>query len=187
MAKKQVAVSLRKPPSPKKLEDLDAFVRGDEDHEPLASSIRELRPETVPPAPRVPSFAPLDGDGAPPFVAGPDGRPLRAFTVYLEPALAEQLSLYCHAADRDVSKVVGEALADLLTPQLEPPSSPAHREPAYHEPPSHSSADGDGWRPSAWNAGDLLGSRRLQRALDATRTVVAFCQAIAERHLAVVR
>lgn len=89
MGKKQVAVSLRKPPP----SDPDAFVAGAEKSERVA-----------PVAPRVaegPSVATRAGER-------------RELTVYLPPELARKLSVRCLELDRDVSNVVAEALAEAL-------------------------------------------------------------------------
>jgi hypothetical protein len=89
MGKKQVAVSLRKPPPA----DPDVFVAGAEKTE---------RP--VPAAPRVaegPSVPTRSGER-------------REVTVYLPPELARRLSVRCLELDRDVSNVVSEALANAL-------------------------------------------------------------------------
>jgi hypothetical protein len=89
MGKKQVAVSLRKPPPA----DPDAFVAGAEKTE---------RPAPV--APRVaegPSVATRAGER-------------RELTIYLQPELARKLSVRCLELDRDVSNVVSEAIATSL-------------------------------------------------------------------------
>src|ERR1700677_3882257 len=89
MGKKQVAVSLRKPPPA----DPDAFVAAEKAERP------------APAAPRVaegPSVATRAGER-------------REVTVYLPPELARRLSVRCLELDRDVSNVVSEALASALT------------------------------------------------------------------------
>jgi hypothetical protein len=104
MGKKQVAVSLRKPPP----SDPDAFVTGGEKTEPV-------RPAPV--APRVaegPSVATRAGER-------------RELTVYLPPELARKLSVRCLELDRDVSNVVAEALTGVLAA---PEPAPVAKAPA---------------------------------------------------------
>jgi hypothetical protein len=91
MGKKQVAVSLRKPPP----SDPDAFVTGGE------------KTEAERPAPAAPRVA----EG--PSVATRAGE-RRELTVYLPPELARKLSVRCLELDRDVSNVVAEALVEAL-------------------------------------------------------------------------
>ncbi len=89
MGKKQVAVSLRKPPPA----DPDAFVAAEKTERPAP-----------PAAPRVaegPSVATRAGER-------------REVTVYLPPELARRLSVRCLELDRDVSNVVSEALVSAL-------------------------------------------------------------------------
>lgn len=90
MAKKQVGVSLRKPPSA----DLDAFVGKSE---PRTSDIRELAPIKA---------APVD------MVVKTDaGREMREMTIYLPVDLARKMSLRCVEKDRDASNLMADALA----------------------------------------------------------------------------
>ena len=101
MGKKQVAVSLRKPPP----SDPDAFVTGGEKAE-------VERPAPV--APRV-----VEG----PSVTTRAGE-RRELTVYLPPELARKLSVRCLELDRDVSNVVAEALVEALeAPEPQPAES----------------------------------------------------------------
>ncbi|MRG97425.1 hypothetical protein [Polyangium spumosum] len=132
MAKKQVAVSLRKPPSP---ESIDAFVSGDEAPAPTAAAPKRARrakstettpvPESVTPVPESAVVAtatrveaPAEPAAAPaePTVVG--GVPLRPVTIYLTPELAERLTVHCIQHDRDLSNVIGEALTNHLAPRL---------------------------------------------------------------------
>lgn len=143
MAKKQVAVSLRKPPSP---EAVNAFVEGDA---PVSSEVtvsaaapkraRRAKPEASPVPPSVtpvpesavqaiaresapdpePTIAPPAVEPTPTMpVVGPTGTTLRPVTVYLAPELAERLTLHCIQNDRDMSNVIGEALVNHLSPRL---------------------------------------------------------------------
>ena len=89
MGKKQVAVSLRKPPPA----DPDAFVAGSAD--PAASSRCEHAAE------------------GPTVVTRVGER--REVTVYLPTALARELSVRCVELDRDVSSLVAEALVKSLS------------------------------------------------------------------------
>ncbi len=103
MGKKQVAVSLRKPPPA----DPDAFVAGADKTERVALA--------------APPMAPRVAEG--PSVATRVGE-RRELTVYLPPELARQLSVKCLELDRDVSNVVAEAItASLAGP--EPVIAPA--------------------------------------------------------------
>jgi len=90
MANKKVAATLRKPPSPRGLEDLEIFVDGRD--APLRTSIHELRPSAMPTA------------------STPGGRRARRLEVALEPALVEQLSLHCLSNNRELDAVVAEAI-----------------------------------------------------------------------------
>jgi hypothetical protein len=106
MGKKQVAVSLRKPPPA----DPDAFVAGSA--EAGASSRSENSAE------------------GPTLVTRVGER--REVTVYLPTALARELSVRCLELDRDVSSVVAEALVKSLAmepampePAALPPVMPA--------------------------------------------------------------
>jgi hypothetical protein len=89
MGKKQVAVSLRKPPPA----DPDAFVAGGAD--------------SITPSSRV-----ENATEGPTVVTRVGER--REVTVYLPTPLARQLSMRCVELDRDVSSVVAEALAKSL-------------------------------------------------------------------------
>jgi len=89
MGKKQVAVSLRKPPPA----DPDAFVAGGGDARPPAAS--EQR------AAEGPNVVTRVGER-------------RELTVYLPVALARQLSVRCVELDRDVSSLVAESLVKSL-------------------------------------------------------------------------
>ncbi len=107
MGKKQVAVSLRKPPPA----DPDAFVAGT-DGQAVVS-----RPEHAAEGPTV-----LTRIGE-----------RREVTVYLPTALARQLSVRCVELDWDVSSVVCEALVKSLSLEepLPEPTVPALPPPAF--------------------------------------------------------
>jgi hypothetical protein len=155
MAKKQVAVSLRKPPSP---EAMDAFVLGDAPAEPTPAPkrVRKAAPkseraEAVEASPIPPSVTPAPESAvqstqardresapeaeptiAPPIeptpaspVVGPAGFPLRPVTIYLPPSLAERLALHCIQYDREASNVIGDALENHLAPRLGAAPSPS--------------------------------------------------------------
>lgn len=110
MGKKQVAVSLRKPPPA----DPDAFVSGGAD---------------LTPVPRCEHAA----DG--PTVVTRVGE-RREVTVYLPVALARELSVRCVELDRDMSSLVAEALVKSLS--IEIPVAPAlPPPPALPRPPAH--------------------------------------------------
>ncbi len=152
MAKKQVAVSLRKPPSPEKA---DAFVAGSTDGKPAHDAVKsrpaadkrasdddkpaEAKQERAPDAQPAaePPAAPLQASAAaepqalattseppaiPAVLVGNDGRARRAVTVYLPDPLADRLLLHCIEQDRDVSNLVGEAVEVHLDRRLGPAS-----------------------------------------------------------------
>src|SRR5215471_8019631 len=106
MGKKQVAVSLRKPPPA----DPDAFVSGGAD---------------LAPAPRCEHAA----DG--PTVVTRVGE-RREVTVYLPVALARELAVRCVELDRDMSSLVAEALVKSLSIEVEIRTAP----PALPPPPA---------------------------------------------------
>jgi hypothetical protein len=80
-----------------------------------------LTPPVVEPTPTVP-------------VVGPSGVTLRPVTVYLPPELAERLTLHCIQNDRDMSNVIGEALANHLSPRLGSGVSSESAKPAGEAP-----------------------------------------------------
>ncbi|HTB74112.1 MAG TPA: hypothetical protein VK762_12755 [Polyangiaceae bacterium] len=98
MGKKQVAVSLRKPPPA----DPDAFVSGGADlaHAPGCEHAAE----------------------GPTVVTRVGER--REVTVYLPTALARELSVRCVELDRDVSSFVAEALVKTLSIEIAAPALP---------------------------------------------------------------
>ncbi|HEX3771929.1 MAG TPA: hypothetical protein VHV30_13730 [Polyangiaceae bacterium] len=98
MGKKQVAVSLRKPPPA----DPDAFVQAGAENRTAV----------------VPEQHAAEG----PTVLTRVGE-RRELTVYLPVALARQLSVRCVELDRDVSSVVGESLAKTLSLEEPLPSA----------------------------------------------------------------
>jgi hypothetical protein len=89
MGKKQVAVSLRKPPPA----DPDAFVAAAQKTESAPAARSQV------------------AEGA---VVSTRAGERREVTVYLPPDLARRLSVRCLELDRDVSNVVAEALAEAL-------------------------------------------------------------------------
>jgi hypothetical protein len=105
MGKKQVAVSLRKPPPA----DPDAFVAGGVDGQNVAGRIENA------------------ADG--PTVVTRVGE-RREVTVYLPTGLARQLSMRCVELDRDVSSLVAEAIVKSLSAE-EAPAAPALPPPSY--------------------------------------------------------
>jgi hypothetical protein len=100
MGKKQVAVSLRKPPPA----DPDAFVAGGGDAQTSASA--EQR------AAEGPNVVTRVGER-------------RELTVYLPVALARQLSVRCVELDRDVSSLVAESLVKTLAVEETAPAAAA--------------------------------------------------------------
>jgi hypothetical protein len=94
MPKKQVAVSLRKPPQPA---NIDAFVSGE---------------NTAPPAPvakaAITSPDPLVKHGS---------REYREMTLYLPAEVAKNLAFFCIDHERDVNTVVAEAVTQLVDPE----------------------------------------------------------------------
>jgi hypothetical protein len=103
MGKKQVAVSLRKPPPA----DPDAFVQAG------AESRTAVVPE---------QHAAQNSIEGPTVLTRVGER--RELTVYLPVALARQLSVRCVELDRDVSSVVGESLAKTLSIEEALPAAP---------------------------------------------------------------
>jgi hypothetical protein len=110
MGKKQVAVSLRKPPPA----DPDAFVAGGADTNLAASRCEHA------------------ADG--PTVVTRIGE-RREITVYLPTTLARELSVRCVELDRDMSSVVAEALVKSLALEAPlPVALPAPAPPALPAP-----------------------------------------------------
>jgi hypothetical protein len=106
MAKKQVGVSLRKPPPA----DVDAFVAGEE-KPARASDVRAL--------------APTKATANDITLTTENGKELREVTVYLPVELARKMSLRCAEKDRDASNLVADALAaHLATPAVAPEPAP---------------------------------------------------------------
>jgi hypothetical protein len=96
MAKKQVGVSLRKPPPPA---DIDAFVAS-----APTSDVRDLAPSAARDV----------------VIATASGRQLREVTVYLPVDLARRLSMACVESDKDVSNYVASKLEEELAPKALP-------------------------------------------------------------------
>jgi hypothetical protein len=103
MARKQVAVTLRKPPQA----DTDSFVASGAETEPASAK----KPKTAIQARR----AEIEE-----VVTRPDGRTFRELTVYLPADLARRLSLLCMESDRDVSNFMAEMLRENLDDQSAP-------------------------------------------------------------------
>jgi hypothetical protein len=91
MGKKQVAVSLRKPPPT----DPDAFVVGPEASRPASNDTRAFRVADAP------TVATRVGER-------------RELTIYLPQELARQLSVRCTELDRDISNLIAEAVSKSL-------------------------------------------------------------------------
>jgi hypothetical protein len=109
MGKKQVAVSLRKPPPA----DPDAFVNGGADAHASGAAV-------------TPQNAAQNATDGPNIVTRVGER--RELTVYLPLSLARELSVRCVELDRDVSSLVTESLIKTLA--LEAPlPEPAHMPP----------------------------------------------------------
>lgn len=114
MGKKQVAVSLRKPPPA----DPDAFVAGGADIGRSSACEHATEGPTV--------------------VTRVGER--REVTVYLPTALARELSVRCVELDRDVSSLVAEALVKTLSMEVEVAAPPALPPPAVFDPWSRARA-----------------------------------------------
>jgi hypothetical protein len=111
MGKKQVAVSLRKPPPA----DPDAFVAAGADGRTPVTPEQHAAQNSI----EGPTVLTRVGER-------------RELTVYLPVALARQLSVRCVELDRDMSSVVGESLAKTLN--IEEPVPAAAALPPVHEP-----------------------------------------------------
>jgi hypothetical protein len=116
MGKKQVAVSLRKPPPA----DKDAFVAGSAEVAPASSEPSVARADVAAPVFVAPARA-ANEDVVVPTRAGER----REITVYLPIDLAKQLSVRCMEMDRDISNVVAEALAKSLAAAAAEVETPA--------------------------------------------------------------
>ncbi len=97
MGKKQVAVTLRKPPQV----DTEAFVGSPADKNGATDQ------------PRRPSVDEI--------ITRPDGKSFREMTIYLPAELARRLSMHCMEKDRDVSNV----MAEIVKENLDGPPPPA--------------------------------------------------------------
>jgi hypothetical protein len=108
MGKKQVAVTLRKPPQV----DTDAFVSS-----AAETSAALITNGATDPARR----ANVDE-----IITRPDGKSFREMTIYLPAELARRLSLHCMEKDRDVSNIMAEMVKENLDgpPPPEPPPPP---------------------------------------------------------------
>lgn len=195
MAKKQVAVSLRKPPSPDKA---DAFVSGgagtvkkgapreeakrepEAKQEPEAEAKQEAEqapePEAAPggeasaPAAETQAAASPEPPPVAPVLVGIDGRARRAVTIYLPNPLADRLLLHCLEQDRDMSNVIGEALEDHLQRRLGPgPGATTPGAPRDGSSPSGAPFHADPFR--GVDAGGPQG--RIDRFLQVGRVLIA--------------
>ncbi|WP_437588631.1 hypothetical protein [Sorangium sp. So ce1000] len=200
MAKKQVAVSLRKPPSPEKA---DAFVSGGEggktaddvvrsrsdqrahDDEKPAEARQERAPETrpaaEPPAATVPQAAsaaagpqPLattsEPHAGPPALLGNDGRSRRAVTIYLPDPLADRLLLHCIEHDRDMNNLVGEAVEVHLDKRLGPASVSAA--PAEAAAPREAPTPSASYRTEPFRPADTGPKGRVGRVVQVGRVLM---------------
>lgn len=102
MPPRKPTVSLRRPPAPVALDDVERFVQA----APGAPAPPAEPPRSVPPR--------RGARGARGLVARKDGRELRRMTVYLPSDLARELALHCAERDLDASAVVSEAVRRLL-------------------------------------------------------------------------
>jgi hypothetical protein len=109
MARKNVTVSLRKPPPVESLTLVS-------NEEPAAlEHAAPTHPSWV--APRTPHFW---GEQ----VSGAEGQSFQECTVHLEPELARKLAMRCIEEDRNPSKFVAEALGSALGRERPPASLP---------------------------------------------------------------
>jgi hypothetical protein len=105
MAKKQVAVSLRKPPPPADLAKLVVEAVTDAGSSGPASDVRELKAQ----APQADAFV---------VAAKPASVPgMRAVTVQLPEAVVERLLAYCRLHERELNDVVAEIIGRHLAAQ----------------------------------------------------------------------
>ena len=114
MAKKQVGVSLRKPPP---AADFDSFVVDGSGGGAIATQ-------------------PADAAAAPKaevVITAHDGKRVREMTIYLDEEVAQRLQMHCREKDRDVSNFIAEAILALLAPAvkalpaMKPKAAPAKR------------------------------------------------------------
>jgi hypothetical protein len=133
MGKKRVPISLRKPPSP---EALESFVQsGAAVTETAPAPEQDISERVAAPAPEVEAtvltVAPEPPRAPEPTVivmpreperqsvfVGEDGQAMRPITVYLPFPLAEQLGRHCLELDRNVSRVVTDAIEAHLARRL---------------------------------------------------------------------
>ncbi len=104
MAKKQVAVSLRKPPPPADLEALVIQASNEAVESSPKSDVRELRVE----APSADAFVGTKAGSTP---------GMRAVTVQLPEAVVDRLLAYCRLHERELGDVVAEIIARHLAAQ----------------------------------------------------------------------
>ena len=105
MAKKQVAVSLRKPPPPAELAALVIEASNESVAAARKSDVRELREA----APSADAFV---GAVKTPQIPGK-----RALTVQLPESVVDRLLAYCRLHERDLNDVVAEIIAQHLAAQ----------------------------------------------------------------------
>ena len=107
--------AIRRPPA---AVALDAFVAGAQTPESPAVQASERPVVQAPERPAVPQEAKSAPSAAPrAVVTRADGSERRRMTLYLPPALARRLAVYCAGAERDLSDVVTEAVAGWLDAQ----------------------------------------------------------------------
>ncbi len=135
MAKKQVAVTLRKPPQG----DVEAFINGGVNAHvapsdtQVAANARAVGPALA----AVPAVA-ITAPKLDEVVTTGDGRAFREMTVYLPNDLARRLSLHCMESDRDVSRVMAEVLEGHFDAAVE---AVAQAAPAFVAPKSRFAAN----------------------------------------------
>jgi hypothetical protein len=111
MARKNVTVSLRKPPPVESL----TLVSSDHEEPAGLEAVSPAHPSWV--APRTPQFW---GEQ----VSGPRGESFQECTLHLEPELARKLAMRCIEEDRNPSKFVADAVGAALGRERPPVSLP---------------------------------------------------------------
>lgn len=196
MGKKRVPISLRKPPSP---EALESFVQEGSPAEPVSEPAKaatlEASERVVAPAPEATdttlAFTPEPVNAPEPevmvmpqapdrqgvFVAE-DGRAMRPITIYLPVLLADRLGHHCLELDRNVSRVVTEALEAHLKRRLGPATSWSDERATEASPPRKAPPVASaGVR--AWIEGQVAYAR-VERWLELGRTFLTGLRSRAE-------
>lgn len=184
MGKKRVPISLRKPPSP---EALESFVQTGAPAEapapaPAAEESLRVAAPAAEPSDTIMTITPEPQSAPEPTVfvmpreperqsvfVGEDGQAMRPITIYLPMTLAEQLGRHCLELDRNVSRVVTDALESHLKRRLGPASTwtdESHAEPRSAPRPASPFAAGflRGWLDQA------ASHRSVERWLSLGRT-----------------